>query len=405
MPMFHYRAARTDGTVTEASMEATNEANLRLQLERQGLVPLSLGGERSAGSSRGLSLSFLRRRRLSLREFLIFNQEFVALVKAGLPILKTCEVLAERAGSPEFREALEGLRAAIRGGSSISDAMQQYPQYFPDLYRASLHAGEQTGNLVEVLQRYISYLKLLIETRDKVGKALAYPSFLIVVGGAVVGFLLTYVIPTFSDIYSQSDRELPVATQWLLAFVAQIKVTAPWILLGLMAAAVPGIAWVRTEPGRRVVDRLSLRVPIVGNILLKHQLIQLTRTLATVLAAGVPLLTALQITRGALTNRVLAEVVAHATDCVRDGMALAASLRESSLLPPLSIEMLSVGETTGSLEPMLRDLAEFHEGELEYTLSQLTTWIEPVLLLVMGFLVGGIVIVMYLPIFQIAGSV
>src|ERR1044072_8713210 len=194
MPMFHYRAARTGGTVTEASMEAANESTLRVQLERQGLVPLSFGGERSGAASRKISLSFLRRRRLSLREFLIFNQEFVALVKAGLPILKTCEVLAERAGSEEFWEALEGLRAAIRGGASISDAMQQHPQYFPDLYPASLHAGEQTGNLVEVLQRYISYLKLLIETRDKVGKALAYPSFLIVVGGAVVGFLLTYVI-------------------------------------------------------------------------------------------------------------------------------------------------------------------------------------------------------------------
>lgn len=403
MPRFRYRAARIDGTVTEAWTEAPNEAALRLQLERQGLVPLSLLGE---GLRQPLhKRSFAIRRRLSLREFLVFNQEFLALVKAGLPILKSCEALAERAGHTEFRTVLEGVRSAIRGGASISEAMERYPEYFPDLYRAALRAGEQTGNLVDVLQRYIAYLKLLIDTRDKVGKALAYPAFLVVVGGAVVGFLLTYVIPTVADIYHQAERELPVATQWLLALVAQLKLAAPWLLFGGVGAAAFAAAWIRTDAGRWAVDRLSLRLPVIGNILLKHQLIQLTRTLATVLSAGVPLLAALQITRGALTNRVLAEVVAHATDCVRNGMGLAAALRESSLMPPLSVEMVAVGETTGSLEPMLRDLAEFHEGELEYRLSQLTTWIEPVLLLVMGILVGGIVIVMYLPIFQIAGTV
>lgn len=403
MPNFYYRAARTDGTVIEASMEGVNELGVRAQLEAQGLFLLSLDGERLKLASRGSAWCW--RRRLSLRDFLVFNQEFTALVKAGLPILQNCEVLAERADTPEFRTALEGLRSEIRGGASISDGMAKYPEYFPDLYRASIGAGEQSGNLLEVLQRYIAYLKLLIETREKVAKAVAYPGFLVMVGGGVIGFLLTYVIPTFADIYGQSDRELPWATQLLLTAVTDLKEAAPWLLLCSLGVTIFLFTWLRTENGRWFVDRVTLRMPLIGSIFLKHQLIQLTRTLATVLAAGLPLLTALQITQKALTNRVLAKAVKDAADQVRNGTSLADSFQESGLLPPLSIKMISVGEATGALEPMLRDLAEFHESELEYRLGQITTWIEPVLLLVMGLLVGGIVIVMYLPVFQIAGSI
>lgn len=326
-------------------------------------------------------------------------------MKAGLPILKTFDLLAERSVHPGFQAALQGVRTEIRGGASISETMARFPGHFSDLYRASLRSGEQTGNLAEVLQRYIAYLKLVIEVREKVVKALAYPAFLIIVGIAVVSFLLVYVMPTFAEIYGQSKADLPGPTKLMLVAVESIRHWLPWLVVGLVGLLVVTYRWFRTPAGREQFDRLSLRAPIVGDVLLKNQIIRLTRTLSTVLAGGIPLMTALQITSGAITNRTISRAIANATDRVRDGMGLAASLKLEGLLPQMTLEMIEVGETTGGLEAMLQDVAEFHEGELDLQLSQLTTWIEPVLLLVMGIIVGGIVIVMYLPVFQITGTV
>jgi type IV pilus assembly protein PilC len=402
MPRFRYRAAQPDGTMVEESMDAESEVAARSQLEGRGWCVFSLEGARW---STALTMPTWRGGRLSLREFLIFNQEFMALIKAGLPILKVLDLLAARTTHPAFQAALQGVRTEIRGGASISDAMTHYPDHFPDLYRASIRSGEQSGNLVSVLQRYITYLKLVIATREKVVKAMAYPSFLIIVGLAVVGFLLAYVMPTFADIYGQNKTSLPGPTRLLLTAVEHGQAWLPWLAAGLFGLGAGFYRWVRTSVGRTQLDWLSLRAPIIGDVLLKNQIVRMARTLSTVLAGGIPLLTAMQITSGAVTNRVLSQAIDRATDRVREGAGLAASLKQADLFPQMTLEMIDVGETTGSLETMLNDVAEFHEGELDLRLSQITTWIEPVLLLVMGVIVGGIVIVMYLPIFQIAGTV
>lgn len=402
MPQFRYRAARPDGTLVEDRVEGESELAVRTHLEGQGLLIFNLDGPRS-----GIWVFGKRTLggRLSLREFLVFNQEFLALVKSGLPILKTFDLLAERAVHPGFQTALHGVRTEIHGGASISEAMARYPAHFSDLYRASLRSGEQTGNLADVLKRYIAYVKLVIGVREKVVKALAYPSFLIVVGVAVVAFLLIYVMPTFAEIYGQSNKDLPLATKLLLQAVESVRRWLPWLIAGTVGFAAVSYQWARTPGGRDQLDRLSLRMPIVGGVLLKSQIIRLARTLSTVLAGGIPLITALQITSGAITNRVISRALVNATDRVREGVGLAASLKQEGFLPQMTLEMIEVGETIGGLETMLQDVAEFHEGELDLRLSQLTTWIEPVLLLLMGIIVGGIVIIMYLPVFQIAGTV
>lgn len=402
MPHFHYRAARPDGTMVEESMDAENEVAVRSQLEGKGWCIFSLEGTRSSAA---FTMPAWRSGRLSLREFLIFNQEFMALVKAGLPILKALDLLAARTTHPAFQAALQGVRTEIRGGASISDAMTRYQDHFPDLYRASIRSGEQSGNLVGVLQRYIAYVKLVIATKEKVMKAMAYPAFLIIVGMAVVGFLLAYVMPTFADIYGQNKTNLPGPTRLLLTVVEHGRDWLPWLAAGLFGLGAGLYRWARTTVGKAQLDRLSLYVPIIGEVLLKNQIVRMARTLSTVLAGGIPLLTALQITSGVVTNRVLSQAIDRATDRVREGVGLAASLKQEGLFPQMTLEMIEVGETTGSLETMLNDVAEFHEGELDLRLSQITTWIEPTLLLVMGFIVGGIVIVMYLPVFQIAGTV
>jgi len=402
MPQFRYRAARPDGTMVDEMIDAESEIALRSQLDSKGWLLFSLEGTSRATS---FTLPAWHSRRLSLREFLIFNQEFMALTKAGLPILKALDLLAARTAHPTFQTALQGVREEIRGGASISEAMGKYPYQFPELYRASIRSGEHSGHLVDVLQRYIAYVKLVIATKEKVVKAMAYPSFLIIVGIAVVGFLLAYVMPTFADIYGQNKAGLPGPTKLLLTAVEHGREWLPWAAAGLFGLGAGLYKWLRTTVGKAQIDRFSLHAPIIGDVLLKNQIVRMARTLSTVLAGGIPLLTALQITSGAVTNRVLSQAIDRATDRVREGVGLAASLKQEGLFPEMTLEMIEVGETTGSLEAMLNDVAEFHEGEMDLRLSQITTWIEPALLLVMGIIVGGIVIVMYLPIFQIAGTV
>jgi len=402
MPEFRYKAARPDGTVLEDRVDGESEAAVRTLLEQQGLLIFALEG---AGTRTGLPLKWWPGGRLPLREFLVFNQELLALVKAGLPVLRIFDLLAERALRPRFKACLQEVRNDIRGGASISDAMAGHPNVFSELYRASLRSGELTGNVVEVLQRYIAYLKLVIGVREKVIKALAYPAFLIVVGAAVVLFLLLYVMPTFAEIYGRGKATLPLPTRMLLMVVEHGRLWLPWMAAGTVGGTALLYQWARTPRGRAQLDYVSLRLPLIGDVLRKSYIVRLTRTLATVLASGIPLLHALQITSSAITNREISQALVRATGRVREGASLAASLKQEGFMPPMTLEMIDVGETTGSLEPMLLEVAEFHEGELDLRLSQLTTWIEPVLLLVMGILVGGIVIIMYLPVFQLAGAI
>ncbi len=401
MPQFHYRAARTDGSIVEGKTNGLSELAVRSELETQGLFVFQLKG---SGSWWNAAMARKRRGHLPLRDFLIFNQQFVALVNAGLPILRTFDLLTERASNPMFRQVLEEVREGIRSGASISEAMGAQPRFFPELYRSTIQSGEQTGHLIDVLQRYIAYVKLLIAIREKVGKALAYPAFLMLIGIGVVAFLMGFVLPTFVDVYAQSNASLPGPTQMLLDVVTSAMRWGPWALAILLVSGLAGWFWSKTEPGRYRVHQLLLTLPFIGGIVSSNQIIRLTRTLATILAGGLPLLTALSMTADAMTNIVFSRSLVRATSRVREGMGLAASLAEERFLPRMTVEMIEVGESTGALESMLEQVADFYESEIDVYLNQLN-WLEPVLLLFMGILVGAIVVIMYLPIFNIAGTV
>lgn len=403
MPVFSYRVARPDGSTLDGQIDGEEEQLVRARLEGQGYLVFKL--QRRSATIGGPTLSFPTFRGLPIGEFLIFNQELLALVKAGLPVLRVWDLLIERARHAGFQQVLRMVRQDIRGGASVSEALAKHPAYFSELYIATFKAGEQSGNVADVLQRFISYLKLMIGLRQKVAKALAYPGFLILVGVGVIGFLLTYVMPTFISVYSETAKTLPAATQALIDLVSAAQAYLIPTAASLVALLLAGRAYYATPGGHLTADRMLLRAPLLGQIFVKHHTIQLTRTLGTVLAGGTPLVDALHITKGAVSNRYISQGVGEAVDDIREGSTLAAALARPGVFPKLAIEMLSVGEETGALEAMLHDVAEFYEGDLDLRLTQLTTWIEPVLLLVMGVLVGGIVIVMYLPVFQMAGTV
>lgn len=402
MAVFAYRVARPDGSTLDGYLEGDNESLVRAKLESQGLLVFKLHRRGMEAVKLGGSWSW---RKLPLGQFLVFNQELLALVKSGLPVLRVWDLLIERAGHAKFQQALREVREDIRGGSSASDALAKHPIFFSDLYIETVKAGEQSGNLPEVLQRYVTYLKLMLGLRQKVIKAVSYPIFLVLIGLAVVGFLLAYVMPTFVSVYGESARTLPWATQALLDLVQYAEAGAGPVAIVIAGLVVGLRTYYSTPAGHLAIDRLALTLPLFGSIAVKHNTVQLTRTLGTILAGGTPLVDALQSARGALSNRWISQGMVGAVNEIREGTTLAAALERPKVLPRLAIEMLSVGEETGSLESMLRDVAEFYEADLDTRLTQLTTWIEPALLLVMGVLVGGIVIVMYLPVFQMAGAV
>jgi type IV pilus assembly protein PilC len=398
---FHYRAARPDGTIIETDTEGETPRAVRAQLEAQGLLVLDLSG---SGTRPSRSLTS-RQRPLALRDFLVFNQEFLALVKAGLPMLRCFDLLTDRLAPGGFQQALQSVRERIRGGSSISEAMALHPIYFPELYQASLRAGEQAGNLPEVLKRYIDYLKMLIGVREKVVKATIYPIFLLGFGILVTIGLLFFVLPSFAEVYQESRVELPWATQLLLDVTNS---ASQWIIGLSLVLGVAGVWvywWKKTPQGQWRIHWLLLNAPIVGPLFLKNQVIRLVRTLSTILGGGIPLLSALQVTAHSMPNKVFARALNSVITHVREGTSLSAALKKEKFLPSLTLEMIEVGETTGALEAMLFEVAEFHEGELDFQLSRMMTWIEPIFIILIGVILGGVVIALYLPIFQMAGAV
>ena len=402
MAVFAYRVARPDGSTIYGHVEGEEESLVRAKLESQGLLVFHLHKRGRATVELGKPWLLGK---LPLGQFLIFNQELLALVKSGLPILRVWDLLIERAGHAGFQQVLREVKDDIRGGASTSNALAKHSQYFSELYVATVKAGEQSGNLPDVLQRYVAYLKLMIALRQKVTKAISYPLVLVFIGVAVIGFLLTYVMPTFVSVYGESAKTLPWATQLLLDVVTQSESLALPAIVVVIGMLLGMRAYYMTSAGRLSIDRLFLTLPVAGQIVVQHNTVQLTRTLGTILGGGTPLVDALQSACAAVSNRFVSQQLVRAVDEIREGATLAKALDRPKVLPRLAIEMLSVGEETGSLETMLRDIAEFYEADLDTRLAQLTTWIEPALLLVMGVMVGGIVIVMYLPVFQMAGAV
>jgi len=400
MPLFYYKVAREDGSVLTKEVEADSEDLLRRQLEESGYLVLQLRKRKAIG----LGLSGLRRKQTS-EEFLVFNQELLVLIRAGLPIVQCLDILMERTPNESYKTALTDVKNEIKGGKAMSDAMAGHLEYFSELYCNSLRAGERTGNLPEVIERFISYQKRLLAVKRQLLNALTYPVFLIFATTAVLVVLLTYVVPSFSEIYAGFQAQLPLPTVILINTTRFIR---EYLLIFIVVMALLVFLfryWIHTEKGRNAVDGYILNLPLVGKLVRGYFISTMTRTLATILAGGIPMLQALDMVARSITNKVISSNLRYALERVRGGMSLAGALDETGMMPEMSIRMIEVGEATGSLEVMLNDISNFYEEEVNLRLQRLTNLIEPVIMLCMGVVVGGIVIVMYMPIFELAGTV
>ena len=390
MPLFSYKVLREDGTSVTEDAVAGDDEELRQMLVARGYLIVDLRKKRAG----------LRPERGGAKDFLIFNQEFTTLVKAGLPILQSLEILYKRTEKLGFRSTLENIIHEIKGGATLSDAMARHPAYFSSLYSATVRAGEKSGSLVEVLQRFTLYQKKMLAVRRKFVSALAYPVFLVIALVAVLALFFLYIIPNFTQMYSDQAGSLPFLTTLLVSFTHALTTYAPLLFLAMVASGIGVYLWKKTENGKRILDGAKLKIPVARTLLLQYLLSQLTRTLAAVLRGGIPLVQALDTTAGVVSNRVVAQRLMDTRKLVTEGVSLAIAFERTRLAPEMTVRMIEVGESSGDLPQMLDDVAEFYDQEVEDRLTVLTTLIEPVLMLSMGLIIAVIVVALYLPIFE-----
>ena len=341
-----------------------------------------------------------RRRKIKQSSFLVYNQQFLTLIKAGLPILNALDLLIKRQKDGHLRQVLENVRERVKGGELLSGAFATHA-VIPKIYSTTLMAGEKSGNIDEVLDRYINFQRLTMTFRKKLFVSLIYPTLLVTVVTIMVMFLFTYVIPKFAELFNSLDAKLPAITLFMLAVGVAAQKYFPFIAIGLGLAGFLFWRWRKTDSGGDKIDRVILSLPLLGEIRLKHQVATFSRMLATLLQGGLPLVPSMETAGSSMTSRRILKGIMRASVRVREGQGLASSLEEQEIFPDLAVEMLEVGESTGALPAMLNSVAEFYEEDVQTALAASMALIEPLILIVMAVFVGGVMISLYLPIFSL----
>jgi type IV pilus assembly protein PilC len=388
------------GEVHSQVAEAGTEKELRDRYSQQGFLIYSIKPRHEIA---GMSMGGGRKKKINLEKFLIFNQQFVTLVRAGLPILKALDLLSDRLTDMKLAPHIKAVREEVRNGSLLSDAFARQG-VFPPIYVTSVLAGEKSGALGEVLDRFITYQKLALAVRKKLILSLVYPCILVVLVVCLMIFLITFVVPKFAELYSSMSAKLPAATEILIA----VGTTARnYILFGFGAVVIAAVAfrfWAKTEKGEERLDRWKLRTPVLGEIWIKYQVAQFARVLGTLLVGGIPLMQALDTASSSLGTRLLKRTLGEAGKMVKEGQSLSSSLTKTKIFPGLAIDMIEVGESTGALPQMLQSVAEFYEDDVNTRMSASLALIEPAIMILMGAFVTFVLVALYLPIFSLADT-
>jgi type IV pilus assembly protein PilC len=396
---FHCRLASSTGEIVEGVYAADSEARLRHELEEKGLFVLSL---RPKGAFAGLSLRLPRRSSIPMREFLVFNQELATLLKAGMPLVQSLDLLKRRVTSPVFRNVLDDIHDRVRGGTALSDAFAAHGALFPGVYTASLVAGERSGNLDSVLRRFVEYTKIIATVKRKTISALVYPAILVTLALVLVAIIVLRVVPAFSDFYGSFGADLPLVTRIIVGISDLIRGQFLLLMIGITAAVVLFVAWLR-QPGQQArFDRWVLRVPLLGEIAAKFATSQMARTLATLLGGGLPLVNALDIAARSVGNQYMARELEVVGARVREGVSFSSALEARRVFPEVAVKMAEVGESTGALQEMLNTVADFYDEEISTNMERFVTLVEPILLVIMGIVIAGLLLALYMPLFQLS---
>lgn len=397
MAEFTCKVGTPGGEILQQSYVAESEEALRQDFEEREFYVYSI--RKRSGLDYLFDVSRLRRR-VSTKDFLVFNTELAALIQAGMPIITSLEVLMERRKNPAFRRALVDIRDRVKSGSSLSEAFEAQGGLFPKLYSSSLASGERSGEVAAVLRRYIAYTKTMLAVRKKVVSALIYPSILLVFATGLVVLLVTFIIPKFREFYTDFDSDLPLITRMVVGFSGTVSDHLLIIVAGVVAGAGSLVAWIRTPSGAISLDRWKLRVPLLGGIWHRYAISRFTRTLSTLIAGGIPLVTSLEISARALGNRVFEREMIAVAQKVREGGSLWESLDKTGLMTDLATQMIKVGESTGALEDMLSNVAAFYDEEIDARLTTLVSLMEPAMLIFMAGVIAVMLLAIYLPLIR-----
>ena len=391
---------RVGGTMT-GEIEAPNEAFVIAQLRRQQIVPVKIKPK-----PRDLGFSLLGRRgKVSKRELAIFTRQFATMIDAGLPLVQCLDILGLQQENQAFKKVILKVKEDVESGSTFADALGKHPHVFDELFVNLVSAGEVGGILDTILSRLAAYIEKAMKLAKQVKSAMVYPSTILAVALIVTVVLLVYVIPIFGDMFKDFGAELPLPTQFVMAISGY---TRKYFLVGvvLLVLLVMGIRWYyKQENGRRRIDRLLLRVPIFGDLLRKIAVARFSRTLGTMVSSGVPILESMDIVAKSAGNKIIEEAILRARTSISEGKTIAEPLADSKVFPVMVTQMVSVGEATGALDTMLNKIADFYDDEVDAAVGALTSLLEPMLMIFLGVVIGGLVIAMYLPIFKLAGVV
>ncbi len=392
---FLIKLADERGKVQEQTHSAATAEELRARFIQAGYYVYSVKAQNVLGGG--------TKKKVKLETFLIFNQQFLTLIRAGLPILGSLELLAKRQKLPHFQAQLEDVAARVKTGQSISEAFEAQGG-FSLVYTTTLLAGERSGNLEEVLQRFLDFQRVSLTFSKKLKASLIYPALLIVMVIGLFIFLITFVVPRFAQLYDQLGTKLPALTVFLLDLGRYAQSYGLYAAVVVAALAYATFRWMKTETGALMVDRIRIALPIFGNVWLKYQVGLFSRTLATLLTGGLPLVPSLETAARSINSRQIANAVFRSVETVREGKGLSVSLQQTKIFPELAVEMIEVGESTGALPQMLNSVAEFFEEDVQTNLTAAMSLIEPMILIVMGVVVVTILIALYLPIFSLSAG-
>jgi len=399
MAEFICRLGTPAGEVVTRTVEAAGVPEARARLEREGFRVFNVTPPKTTGVT---ALTRLGGRggqaKVKASDFLLFNQQLAALFRAGIPILQAITMLRKRAASARLREVLGEVEEQIKGGAALSKAFASQGNLFPRIYTASILAGERSGALDEVLHRYVTYMRRNVGLRRKIRGALAYPLFLLFASGIMVTFLTVYVVPRMADLFSGFGTDLPIVTQIVVGLSTWLSSNVLWFGPLFIGGAVALFLWSRTEGGRMKIDAFILKIPLAGSLVVQLSVAQATRSLATLLAGGITLVESWEIAAESITNRELRRRSSEILPMIREGRTFTESLEMANWVPALAIDMVGIGERSGSLREMLDEVAVFYDAESEVRLEQLTTTLEPAILVVMGGIVVTILLAIYLPI-------
>jgi type IV pilus assembly protein PilC len=404
MAEFICKLGTPGGEIVTRTVEGLSEQELRQRLANEGYRIFSV---ETSGMIHGVRVRVAGERtvKIKLDDFLLFNQQLAALIHAGLPVLQSIQMLRQRSPNPKLRISLSDVEARIKSGSALSEALAAQGETFPKIYTASILAGERSGNLDDVLRRYVEYTKAIAQLRRKIRGALTYPIMLLCSAFILISILTTFVIPQFSLLYDNLGGELPAITTFVVGVSSAVRENIYWLLPALLITGASVYSWRKTENGRRTIDRWILKIPVVGDLIKQLTMAQFSRSLGTMLQGGITVVESFQIALQSITNRELLRSTEPALSKIREGKPFTESLGEAGWAPELAIDMMGVGERSGSLREMLDEVAGFYDAETETKLGQLTSLIEPAILLFMAGVVITILMAIYLPLLQMVSKV